>query len=82
MQGMHTGKPACRAISQESQDMVNQISDITVSNVWGPAQTKGLSHEWYFYSFMDIKSRYSVIYFGSAKDKALGHFELYKAFYH
>ena len=44
------------------------------------AQTKGPSHEQYFYSFTDIKSRYSAIYFGNTKDEAPRHFELYKAF--
>ena len=28
---------------------------------------------------MDLKTRYSVIYFGSTKDEALKHFEAYKA---
>ena len=44
------------------------------------AQTKGPSHEQYFYSFTDIKSRYSAIYFSNTKDEVLRHFELYKAF--
>ena len=65
---------------KKAEDMVNQIGDVTVSDVWGPAQTEGPSHEWYFYSFTDIKSRYLAIYFGNTKDEALRHFELYKVF--
>ena len=65
---------------KKAEDTVNQISDVTISDVWGPAQTEGPSHEWYFYSFTDVKSRYLVIYFGNTKDEALRHFELYKAF--
>ena len=80
MQSMHTGKTACGAIPKKAEDTVDQIGDITVSNVWGPAQTEGPSRERYFYSFTDIKSRYSAIYFGNTKDEVLRHFELYKAF--
>ena len=74
------GKWHVEPFPKKAKDTVDQIGDVTVSNVWGPAQTKGLSHEWYFYSFTDIKSRYLAIYFGNTKDEALRHFELYKAF--
>ena len=74
------GKQDVEPFPKKAEDMVDQISDVTVSNVWGPAQTKGLSHERCFYSFTDIKSRYSAIYFGNTKDEVLRHFELYKAF--
>ena len=74
------GKWHMKPFPKRTEDMVDQVGDVTISNVWGPAQTKGPSSEQYFYSFTDIKSRYSVIYFGSAKDGVLGHFELYKVF--
>ena len=74
------GKRDMEPFPKKAKDTVDQIGDITVSNVWGLAQTEGPSRERYFYSFTDIKSRYSVIYFGNTKDEALRHFELYKAF--
>ena len=74
------GKRHVEPFLKKAEDTVNQIGDVTVSDVWGPAQTKGLSHERCFYSFTDVKSRYSVIYFSNTKDEALRHFELYKVF--
>ena len=74
------GKRHVEPFPKKAEDTVDQIGDVTVSDVWGPAQTEGPSCEWYFYSFTDIKSRYSAIYFGNTKDEALRHFELYKAF--
>ena len=52
------GKWHVEPFPKKAEDMVDQISDVTVSDVWGPAQTKGPSHERYFYSFTDIKSRF------------------------
>ena len=74
------GKRHVEPFPKKAKDTVDQIGDVTVSDVWGLAQTKGLSRERYFYSFTDIKSRYSAIYFSNTKDEALRHFELYKAF--
>ena len=41
---------------------------------------QGSAHEKYFYSYTDVKSRYSAVYFGNTKDEALKHFETFKAF--
>ena len=40
------GKRHVEPFPKKAEDMVDQISDITVSNVWGPAQTEGPSREW------------------------------------
>ena len=53
------------------------IGDLSISNVWGPANTEGPAQERYFYSFTDAKSRYSVIYFSHAKDGVHEHFKEY-----
>ena len=68
------GKWHVEPFPKKAKDTVDQIGDVTVSYVWGLAQTKGLSRERYFYSFTDIKSRYSAIYFGNTKDEVLRHF--------
>ena len=74
------GKQHVEPFPKKAEDTVNQISDVTVSDIWRPAQTEGPSREWYFHSFTDIKYRYSAIYFSNTKDEALRHFELYKVF--
>ena len=51
-----------------------------VTDIWGPAQVKGPTYEKYFYSYTDAKSLYSAVYFSNMKDKALKHFETFKAF--
>ena len=74
------GKRHVEPFPKKAEDTVDQIGDVTVFDVWGPAQTKGPSCEHYFYSFTDIKSWYLAIYFGNTKDEVLRHFELYKGF--
>ena len=74
--GLNIDEPSqCKACVQE-KDGADEIGDLTASDVWGPAQTEGLSHEKYFYSFTDVKSK--VIYFGNTKDEVLRHFQMYK----
>ena len=73
------GKKHVEPFPKRSEDSAKEIGEITVSDVWGPAQIERPAREKYFYSFMDLKTRYSVIYFGSTKDEALKHFEAYKA---
>ena len=65
---------------KEGAEKVQAAGDLVVSDVWGPAQVKGPRRERYFYSYTDAKTRYSAIYFGSAKDEALPHFRLFKEF--
>ena len=73
------GKRHVEPFPKRAKDTVNDIGDVIVSDVWGPAQTDGTACEHYFYSFMDLKSKYSVIYFRNTKDEALKHFESFKA---
>jgi transposase InsO family protein len=74
------GKQHVEPFSKHATDLDIKIGEITVSDVWGPAATEGLSHKHYYYSFTDIRSRYSVVYFGNKKNDALEHFKTYKAF--
>ena len=59
------------------EDAATLIGNLSISDVWGPANTEGLVQEQYFYSFTDAKSRYSVIYFSHAKDGILECFKEY-----
>ena len=59
------------------EDAATLIGDLSISDVWGPANTEGPVRERYFYSFTDAKSRYSVIYFSHAKDGVLERFKEY-----
>jgi hypothetical protein len=51
-----------------------------LSDVWGPAATEGIGHEYYFYSFTDIKSRHTVLFTEPTRDLALKDFKIYKSF--
>ena len=66
-------KTTCATISPN-------ISDLTATDVWGPAQTTAIGGESYFITFMDGKSRHSTICFMKKKDEALAKFKLYKKF--
>ena len=59
---------------------IANISDLTVTNIWGPAQTTAIGGESYFITFTDGKSRHTIIYFMKKKDEALAKFKLYKNF--
>ena len=42
---------------QESKMEIAEVGDLTVSNLWGPAQTTRIGGEKYFVTFTDGKSR-------------------------
>ena len=66
--------------SQKSNKVVENIGDLILSDVWGLAQVEGPGHEYYFFSYIDFKSRFLGIYFGLMKKKALKHFTMFKEF--
>ena len=73
IQGKHHMEPFPKWV----EDAAMLVGDLSVSNVWGPANTEGPAWEWYFYSFTNAKSRYSIIYFSHAKDSILERFKEY-----
>jgi hypothetical protein len=64
---------------KRAEDAAALVGDLSVSDVWGPANTEGPARERYFYSFTDAKSEYSVIYFSHTKDSVLDRFKEYAA---
>ena len=74
------GKCHVEPFPKEATESADKIGDLILSDVWGPAQIEGPGCEKYFYSFIDARSRYLVIYFGSTKDEALRHFVTFKEF--
>jgi len=63
-----------------SRDDITQISELTVSDVWGPANTEGPHRERYFYLFTEAKMHQTQIYFSNTKTEVLKYFKEYKAF--
>ncbi|KAH7093811.1 hypothetical protein BKA62DRAFT_625802, partial [Auriculariales sp. MPI-PUGE-AT-0066] len=49
LQGKHRLTP----FPKESTTTLGEIGDIVVSDVWGPAPTRGIHGEFYFTSFTD-----------------------------
>ena len=74
------GKRHVEPFPKEATKSVDKIRDLVLSNVWGLAQIEGTGCEKYFYSFIDTRSRYLIIYFRSTKDEALKHFTTFKEF--
>lgn len=74
------GKQHVEPFPKQTDEKVQAIGDLTLSDVWGPAQIEGPGRERYFYTYTDFKTRYSVLYFGHTKDEALQHFQSYKQF--
>jgi hypothetical protein len=65
---------------QESKTEIVEIGDLTVSDIWGLAQTTGIRGEKYFVMFTDGKSHQSMCYFLKNKSEALSKFKQYKVF--
>ena len=81
MHGMHTGALNYQTIPQTgAKDDITDIGELTVSDIWGPANTEGPSQGQYFYLFMDTKTCQTQIYFSNAKTEVLKYFKEYKAF--
>ena len=72
------GKWHVEPFPKEATEKAEKIGDLIVSDVWGLAQIKGLACEKYFYSYMDMSTRYSGIYFGNTKDEVLKNFIVFK----
>ena len=53
---MYIMKQHLTPYTQESKTEIVEIGDLTVSNLWGPAQTTGIGGEKYFVMFTDGKS--------------------------
>ena len=71
IQGKHHVNP----FPKHAEDAAEPVGDLTVSDIWGPANTVGPGQECYFYSFTDAKSHYSTVYFSHTKDSVLDHFK-------
>ena len=41
---------------QQSTEMVENVRDLILSDVWGSAQVEGPGCEWYFFSYIDFRS--------------------------
>ena len=52
IQGHQTVEP----FPKRAEDDITKIGELTVSDVWGPANTEGPNRERYFYLFTDAKS--------------------------
>ena len=76
IQGHQTVEP----FPKRAEDDVTKIGKLTISDVWGPANTEGPNRERYFYSFTDAKSWQTQIYFSHTKTEVLRYFKEYKAF--
>jgi hypothetical protein len=56
---------ACQTVEpfpKRAEDDITQIGELTVSDVWGPANTEGPNREQYFHSFMDAKCHELTIF--------------------
>jgi Integrase core domain len=59
---------------------VQEIGELTVSDVWGPTRVQSIHRNSYYISFTDAKSHRSQIYFMKNKSQALQKFKYYKSF--
>src|SRR4051812_7417144 len=65
---------------RSTNESVQEIGELTVSDVWGPTRIQSIQGNSYYISFTDTKSRRSQIYFMENKSQALQKFKYYKSF--
>ncbi|KAG8731444.1 hypothetical protein FRC10_001725, partial [Ceratobasidium sp. 414] len=58
-----TAKQHVAPFPQESQTQYKRVGNLIVSDVWGPAQVEALQGDKYFVTFIDVFSRFTVVYF-------------------
>ena len=73
------GRQTIEPFPKQAEDDMTNIGELTVSDVWGPANTEGPNWERYFYLFTDAKTRRTQIYFSHTKTEVLRYFKEYKA---
>jgi hypothetical protein len=71
------GKSTVQPVPRESNTKYQEIGELVVTDLWGPAQVIGKGGTNYFISFMDVATRFSVVDFLKGKSDAL---EAYKQF--
>lgn len=74
------GKQHVEPFLKESKTVVTHIGDLTVSDVWGPAQIAGIGGLRYFVSFTDVATRHCVLYLIKEKTEVLDQYKVYEAF--
>ncbi|QRV74487.1 Gag-Pol-like polyprotein/retrotransposon [Ceratobasidium sp. AG-Ba] len=76
MQGNHKVTP----FPAVSETKVEKVSNITVSDIWGPTSVAAIGGYKYYVSFMDVATRFTTLYFMRNKAKVLDQYKDYKAF--
>ena len=73
------GKSHVTPFPPQASDQNIKPAELIAADVWGPANITGTNGARYYFQFMDIKTRYTVVYFGKEKSEALTHFKHFKA---
>lgn len=73
------GKAHIAPFPQQASEQDLKPAELIVADVWGPANITGTGGSRYYFQFMDVKTRYTVVYFGKEKSEALTHFKHFKA---
>ncbi|TPX29988.1 hypothetical protein SeLEV6574_g08657, partial [Synchytrium endobioticum] len=60
---------------QKSETVPENVGDLIVSDVWGPFQTPSPAGSRFYVSFLDVKTRFSWIYFLKRKSDVLTKFQ-------
>ncbi len=74
------GKQRIEPYPQKSHSEVDDVGDLTVADMWGPAHIKGINGELYLTVYTDVKSQHSVRFFSCDKAQQLYFLQSYRAF--
>src|SRR3954467_3079432 len=65
---------------RSTNELAQEIGELTVSNVWGPTRIQSIQGNSYYISFTNTKSGRLQIYFMTNKSQVLQKFKYYKSF--
>src|SRR6266571_9424790 len=75
---MHSEKIHC-TVSTSATTKYQEIRELVITDLWGPAQVMGKGGANYFISFTDAATRFSVVNFLKEKSNALGAYKQFES---
>ncbi|QRV80986.1 integrase core domain protein [Ceratobasidium sp. AG-Ba] len=72
-------KAHVKPFPKQSESTVNEIGELVVTDVWGPARVTSIGKFKYYVSFTDVATRFTKLGFLRHKDETLNHYKSFEA---
>ncbi|QRV95406.1 integrase core domain protein [Ceratobasidium sp. AG-Ba] len=72
-------KAHVKPFPKQSESTINEIGELVVTDVWGPARIASIGKFKYYVSFTDVATRFTSLGFLRHKDETLSHYKSFEA---